>query len=158
MKLTALVRAPRMGSRGFTLIELMMAITLLGVLTAIALPIYNNYREKVNDAQAQQDVVAVSTAIQSYWQYNRKFPDSLADIGMAGKLDPWGHPYVYYNIQENGKGGARKDHALNPINTDFDLYSMGQNGQSTSQITQKVSLDDIIRANNGTYIGLASNY
>ncbi len=35
---------------------------------------------------------------------------------------------------------------------------MGQNGQSQSQISNKVSLDDMIRANNGAYIGLASNY
>jgi general secretion pathway protein G len=145
-------------SRGFTLLELMMAIALVGVLTAIALPIYSGYRLKVENAQAQQDVVSISAAIQNYWVYNRALPNSLADIGMAGKLDPWGHAYVYYNIEENGKGHARKDKALNPINTDFDLYSMGANGQTKSQISNKVSLDDIIRANNGAYIGLAANY
>jgi general secretion pathway protein G len=151
-----LVTAER--TRGFTLLELMMAIALIGVLTAIALPIYSGYRLKVENAQAQQDVVSISAAIQNYWVYNRTLPNSLADIGMAGKLDPWGHPYVYYNIEQNGKGHARKDKALNPINTDFDLYSMGQNGQTKLQISNKVSLDDIIRANNGAYIGLASNY
>lgn len=149
---------PSKRSRGFTLLELMMAIALVGVLTAIALPIYSGYRLKVENAQAQQDVVSISAAIQNYWVYNRTLPNSLADIGMAGKLDPWGHPYVYYNIEENGKGHARKDKALNPINTDFDLYSMGANGQTKSQISNKVSLDDIIRANNGAYIGLAANY
>ncbi|MEW6560239.1 MAG: prepilin-type N-terminal cleavage/methylation domain-containing protein [Pseudomonadota bacterium] len=145
-------------ARGFTLLELMMAIALVGVLTAIALPIYSGYKLKVQNAQAQQDVVSISAAIESYQTYNRKLPDSLADIGIAGKLDPWGHPYVYYNIEANGRGGARKDKALNPINTDYDLYSMGANGQTQSQISSKVSLDDIIRANNGAYIGLASNY
>jgi general secretion pathway protein G len=35
---------------------------------------------------------------------------------------------------------------------------MGANGQTQSQISNKVSLDDIIRANNGAYIGLAANY
>ena len=144
--------------RGFTLLELMMAIALVGVLTAIALPIYSGYRLKVENAQAQQDIVSMSAAIETYWTYNRALPNSLADIGMAGKLDPWGNPYVYYNIEQNGKGHARKDKALNPINTDFDLYSKGANGQSKSQISNKLSLDDIIRANNGAYIGLASNY
>ena len=144
--------------RGFTLLELMMAIALVGVLTVIALPIYGGYKLKVQNAQAQQDVVAISAAIQSYWTYNRTLPNSLADVGLAGKLDPWGNPYVYYNIEANGKGGARKDKALNPINTDYDLYSKGANGQSKAQISNKLSLDDIIRANNGAYIGLASNY
>ncbi|MGC8807476.1 MAG: type IV pilin protein [Thiomonas sp.] len=153
-----LARMRRRRLLGFTLLELMMAIALVGVLTAIALPVYSGYRLKVQNAQAQQDVVSISAAIQNYWVYNRALPNSLADIGMAGKLDPWGHPYVYYNIEVNGKGHARKDKALNPLNTDYDLYSMGANGQSKLQITNKVSLDDIIRANNGAYIGLASNY
>ena len=150
------IQGKRLG--GFTLLELLMALVLIGVLTAIALPIYSGYRLKIENAQAQQDVVTLSAAIQSYWIYNRTLPNSLADIGMGGKLDPWGHPYAYYNIEANGKGRARKDKALNPINTDFDLYSMGQNGQSQSQVSNKVSLDDIIRANNGAYVGLASNY
>ena len=58
----------------------------------------------------------------------------------------------------NGKGGARKDHALNPLNTDYDLYSSGADGQSKPQITQKLSLDDVIRASNGAYVGLASDF
>jgi len=58
---------------GFTLLELMMAIALVGVLTAIALPIYSGYRLKVQNAQAQQDVVAMSAAIQSYWVAPAKF-------------------------------------------------------------------------------------
>ncbi|OZB72762.1 MAG: prepilin-type cleavage/methylation domain-containing protein, partial [Thiomonas sp. 14-64-326] len=58
---------PSKRSRGFTLLELMMAIALVGVLTAIALPIYSGYRLKVENAQAQQDVVSISAAIQNYW-------------------------------------------------------------------------------------------
>ncbi len=144
--------------RGFTLVELMLAIVLLGVLIAIAVPLYGNYRLRVQNAQAVLDITTISMAIQSYETYNQKLPDSLADVGMAGKLDPWGHPYVYYNIVENGKGHARKDKALNPINTDYDLFSPGPNGVWKSQISQKSSLDDIIRANNGAYIGVAANY
>jgi general secretion pathway protein G len=53
---------------------------------------------------------------------------------------------------------VRKDHKLNPINSDFDLYSMGRNGTSQTQISQKDSLDDIIRANNGGFVGLASDF
>ncbi|WP_079416573.1 type IV pilin protein [Thiomonas intermedia] len=150
------IQGKRLG--GFTLLELLMALVLIGVLTAIALPIYSGYRLKIENAQVQQDVVSISAAIQSYWIYNRALPNTLADIGMGGKLYPCGNPYVYYNIEENGKGHARKDKALNPINTDFDPYRMGQNGQTKSQISNKVSLDDIIRANNGAYVGLASNY
>ena len=52
----------------------------------------------------------------------------------------------------------RKDHKLNPINSDFDLYSMGKNGVSKTQISNKDSLDDVIRANNGGFVGRASDF
>lgn len=53
---------------------------------------------------------------------------------------------------------ARKDHALHPLNTDFDLYSCGKDGETAKPLTAQKSRDDIIRANDGQYIGLASNY
>ena len=136
----------------------MMALLLLGVIVAIALPVYKGYQDKIRNNKAELDIVAMSSAVHNYWIDTRQFPASLADIGLAGKIDPWGNPYVYYNIEANGKGGARKDHALNPLNTDFDLYSSGVDGLSKPQITQKVSLDDIIRASNGSYVGLARDF
>jgi general secretion pathway protein G len=144
--------------RGFTLIELMVAIILIGVLTAVALPFYAGYQKRVHVHQAIIDIAAMSAVASNYWNDNRAYPNSLADIGFAGKLDPWGNPYVYYNIDANGRGLARKDHALNPLNTDFDLYSSGADGQSTPQITQNLSLDDVIRASNGAFVGLASDF
>jgi len=45
-----------------------------------------------------------------------------------------------------------------PINTDFDLYSMGPDGRSAPPLTAKHSRDDIVRANDGAFIGLASDY
>jgi general secretion pathway protein G len=53
---------------------------------------------------------------------------------------------------------VRKDHALNPINSDYDLYSLGKNGVSKKQISQKDSVDDIIRARDGGFIGLAADF
>ncbi len=144
--------------RGFTLIELMLVVLLLGVLVAVALPFYKGYQERVRVHRAVLDITAISVAASNYSIDNRAYPASLADIGLAGKLDPWGNPYVYYNIAANGKGGARKDHALNPLNTDFDIYSPGADGKSKPQITQKSSLDDVIRASNGAYVGLASGF
>ncbi|MCP5251868.1 MAG: hypothetical protein H6939_09135 [Burkholderiales bacterium] len=45
-----------------------------------------------------------------------------------------------------------------PINSDYDLYSMGKDGASVSPLTAKASRDDIIRANNGRFIGRAADY
>ena len=136
----------------------MLIVVLIGVLAVVAMPFYRGYKERIRIAQATTDIQVMSSVATNYWNDNHAYPSTLADFGQAGKLDPWGNAYVYYNIDANGKGGARKDHALNPLNTDFDLYSMGADGQTQPQITQKDSLDDVIRASNGAYIGLASGF
>lgn len=52
----------------------------------------------------------------------------------------------------------RKDRFLVPINSDYDLYSMGKDGESVAPLTAAKSRDDIVRAANGTYVGLAENF
>jgi general secretion pathway protein G len=145
-------------AKGFTLLELLTAVALVGVLAAIALPAYNGYRERVRARQCAEDVATMAAAIQRYADEHRDYPDSLADVQFQARTDPWGQPYRYYNIAANGKGGARKDKALNPLNTDFDLYSVGPDGQTKSQVTNQDSLDDVIRANNGGFIGNAADF
>lgn len=154
----ATVTLPVARQCGFTLVEILTTVLIVGILVAIALPVYARYQNRVRTMQAVQDITVLSAAAQRYWQDARAYPNSLADIGNANRLDPWGRPYVYYNIDANGRGRARKDHALNPLNTDFDLYSLGPDGQSKPQITQQDSLDDIIRASNGKFIGIASSF
>jgi len=145
-------------ARGFTIVELMIGTLLVGVLLAVALPSFSRYRDRVRTQHCIQDVTVLSGLVQMYVVANGTYPDSLADIGNAGKTDPWGNAYVYYNIDANGKGHARKDHALNPLNTDFDLYSMGPDGKTKPQITQQDSVDDILRASNGQFIGIAAAF
>lgn len=143
---------------GFTLVELLLVVALIGVLMAIALPSYRHWRDKTLTRQAAQEVAAMATVIAQYYVDNRGYPDSLADVGLSGRVDPWGQSYQYYNVAANGRGHARKDHALNPINSDFDLYSIGPDGATHVQVSNASSLDDVIRANNGGYIGQASDY
>jgi len=56
------------------------------------------------------------------------------------------------------KGKARKDKFLVPLNSTYDLYSKGKDGQSKLPLTAKASKDDIIRASDGAFIGLASEF
>ena len=51
-----------------------------------------------------------------------------------------------------------KDKSLHPLNSDYDLYSMGKDGASTGPLTAKASRDDVVRANDGRFIGLAKDY
>jgi len=141
------------------LVELMIATVLVAVLLAVAIPSYQRYRDRVRVAQATKDITVIATAIAQYELDARAYPGSLADIGMDNQRDPWGNPYRYLNMQDRGaRGLARKDHALVPINTDFDLYSMGADGGTAPPLTARQSRDDIVRANNGAFVGLASDY
>ncbi len=136
----------------------MIVLLLLGILTAVALPYYGDWRNRVKTAQASSEIIGNEAVIETYLVMNKTLPTSWADIPGARSIDPWGQPYVYYNIEANGMGGARKDHALNPLNTDYDMYSVGPDGVTKAQITQKDSVDDVIRASNGGYVGIASGF
>jgi general secretion pathway protein G len=151
----------RCGARsGFTLIEVLLALVILAVLAAIALPYYGDYRERALIAQAKGDIREMEVLITRYYADHRAYPMTLADIGKATLLDPWKNPYQYLDVTDikATKGQARKDKKLVPINSDYDLYSMGKDGVSAAPLTARSSQDDVIRANNGRFLGLGSEY
>jgi general secretion pathway protein G len=149
------------GSKGgFTLIEIMVSVAIAATLAAIAIPQYISYVERGRVARAIAEVKNIEKAVYNYFVDHDEFPDSLAQVGFGGYQDPWGHAYRYLRIDggDPGVGGVRKDHSLVPVNSDFDLYSLGRDGASKAPFTTPASQDDIVRANNGGYVGLVSNY
>jgi general secretion pathway protein G len=145
-------------SIGYTLIEAMMVLAILGIASALAYPTYTGYFDKMDAADVERDFFNIGIKIETYFAMNGSYPPDLASIGMA-KDDPWGNPYQYLNMDlADGNGDKRKDHNLVPINTDYDLYSKGPDGMSSGPLTASGSQDDIIRANNGGYIGVAADY
>jgi len=146
--------------RGFTLLDLMIALTVAALLTVIAIPSYNGVVERARVAAAIGDMGEIQIALDKFiTKNNGPYPAGLAAVDMDTLEDPWKNPYQYLNIESGANPGAvRKDRNLVPINTDYDLYSMGKDGKSASPLTAKASRDDVVRANNGAYFGLAEDY
>ena len=156
----------RSWSRAFSMIEILIIVAILGTIVAIALPQYMEALDNARVARAIGDIAAMSSEIGLFWFDNGRYPNNLGEVGGRGAMmDPYGNPYFYTNIADaakgKGKGGAaggRKDRFLVPVNSDFDLYSAGKDGETVLPFTAGQSLDDIVRANNGGFIGLAEDF
>jgi general secretion pathway protein G len=152
-------RRPRRAGKGFTLLELVYAVAVVGVLAMLAVSGYHSYRDRVDFAKAVFDIGHISNEIRKFVLDNRAQPDSLAEVGLAGMRDPWGNAYQYVNHEDlHTRGRWRRDKNIVPINSDFDVFSMGKDGVSRPPLTAAPSRDDVVRANNGSFVGLASDY
>lgn len=133
-------------------------MALIGLLAALAVPKYSAIIERARVAKAIGDVKALQTDLLS----QDSLPPTLAAINRHTLLDPWGRSYIYYKFPpKKGKAppaGARMDKFLVPVNSDFDLYSLGKDGATALAFTAKPGLDDVVRANDGGFIGLAKNF
>jgi len=131
-------RAPlRRRAAGFTLIEIMVVVVIIGLLAAVIVPRVVDNVGKARVAKAKQDIQAMETALTMYKLDNFNYPTSEEGLKAlvqkpddpnvqnwrpGGYLqhqnvpnDPWGHPYQYQMPSQHGG--------------DYDLYSLGADGQ-----------------------------
>jgi general secretion pathway protein G len=145
---------------GLTLIEIMIAVAILSVVAALAIPAYEGYVNEARIATAIKDIRQIELLLNDRYLDNDP-PASLADLGVAIN-DPWGNPYRYLWLRGNPapglNGERRRDKSMNPVNTDYDLYSLGADGQTAAQFIAGQALDDVVRANDGDYVGLAGDH
>ena len=163
--------------RGLTLVEIMIVLSIIVILAVIAVPIYWSAVESARPTAAVQGIRVLQIEIDIFWPREGRLPTDLDELGW-GRLDPWGNPYQYVpfaalpeggdddddddddvvEVPEVGFDGWREDRFNLPINSLYDLYSMGKDGVSEKSITAVSSRDDIIRADDGAFVGRASRY
>ena len=122
-------------ARGFTLIEIMVVVVIIGLLAAVILPNIFSNLSKAQITKAKSDIQAIEGGLTMYKLDNYKYPST--DLGLnalvqrpndptvrnwrdGGYLkrvsnDPWGNPYQYVFPGTRGQ--------------EFDLYSFGADGQ-----------------------------
>ena len=142
-----------------TLLEILVAVAIVAILGGIAIPAYSNYVYMAKVDTAIADIRGLEVKINAYYADYLRFPQNLGDVNKANLLDPWGTPYQYILIADMpttgpGKVECRKDKDLHPINSDYDLYSKGRDRKTVLALTANSSQDDVIRAEDGRYIGL----
>ncbi len=127
----------RRGQRGFTLIEIMVVVVILGVLGALVLPNVMSRPEHAKLTAARTDIQSISTALEIYRLDNGRYPTTAQGLEALVKrptlaplprqwsaqgylksapVDPWGMPYQYANPGKQSNQG-------------YDLYSLGADSQ-----------------------------
>lgn len=149
-------------NKGFTLLELLIVCAIMATLASIAVPPYAHLLSSLKKDEALADIKTIANTIALFEIANGYLPNTLEEAGID-MLDPWGNPYQYIPISGRSltgkdKANPRKDKFLHPLNSDFDLWSMGPDEKTALPLTANASRDDLLRAGNGSYFGVAGDY
>ena len=152
-------RGSRHACAGFSFVELIIIMGIILVVSAIAIPALNDAIKAAKNARAVADVRTIGDAALGYCAEYGYAPSNLSEIWYDHQVDGWGHTYRYLAITDSTDPSLmRKDRFGSPINQFFDLYSLGLDGQTSSQLNDPQGQDDIVWADDGVYMGLASKY
>ena len=103
------MRSSRAAARGFSLVEVMIVIVIIGLMAGLVTYATTGYLERAKRIRAKSDVAAYSGGVDSFYIAKGYYPDNREGLKALSpefikviQNDPWGHPYQYV---QPGKGG-----------------------------------------------------
>lgn len=133
---------PRFRGRGFSLMEIMIVIVIIGLLAGTVTLSVKYYISKANVNRAKQDLATIRTAVEQFYADKGRYPTTAEGLGalkgLELKNDPWGRPYGYispapkrdYDIISFGADGV--DGGEGP-NADITLDSLNATQQTDTK-------------------------
>ncbi|NNG48049.1 MAG: prepilin-type N-terminal cleavage/methylation domain-containing protein, partial [Deltaproteobacteria bacterium] len=126
------------GNGGFTFVEIVISLFIIGILTAIAIPAYTNYVDRSLVKLSIKNIRILEQSIKAFEFDNMRLPNGLNELGpveMLGVngdsvtqsspfLDPYGNAFRYLNFANEPPGwpNCRTDQVDKPLSLDYDLY------------------------------------
>lgn len=92
--------------KGFTLIELMIVIAIVGILAAVALPAYQDYTARAQMSEALTLAEGQKSAVVEYYSDNGTFPNSNASAGIATSTDIKGKYVASVKVEGNASAAS----------------------------------------------------